>query len=411
MCLIPFSRKRRKRKALRRKIKPQSTRQRNRSLFCTKPVEARMDTTKRCTRNDIASLAGLNPKGVSECIKEIKKRVGAEREEEERRIWFEEYTRPGRGIVAQEAKEIDSRLPERLLWHNEDDHGGILMQGELAILTGEGGIGKSRLALQWALQSLKKNVGETGIRIRPGNVVYMTYEDVPAEVRQRLVRLVGKDALPDGLKVINMMDNPLFLQPVGAGGNSMPVSRSKQWREVWNIVRQGNPSLVIIDPIAEAYRSAGYSVSGVRSFIAALRKEAQEGGFGILLLAHSTKAARSQDADPFDAGQVAGSAGWTDAVRGVLSLRWTESEGKIDKAHLDWTESERGIHKVDLRCAKANYGRSSRWTETLRSEKGGEWTQAESSTAQAGRKAHEVFGNGKQDGEMSVDEEIKGIFG
>ena len=270
------------------------------------------------------------------------------------------------------------------------------MQGELAILTGEGGTGKSRLALQWALQSRGKNVGDTGIEIRTGPVVYMTYEDVPAEVRQRLVRLVGaEDALPDGLKVIDMMDNPLFLQPVGAGENSMP-GRSKQWREVWNIVRQGNPSLVIIDPIAEAYRCAGHFVSEVRAFIAALRKEAQEGGFGILLLAHSTKAARSQDADPFDAGQVAGSAGWTDSVRGVLSLRWNESEG--------------GIHKVDLRCTKANYGRS-RWTETLRSEKGGAWTQVESAIEQAGKKAHEVFGNGKQDGGTSVDEEIKGIFG
>ena len=346
-------------------------------------------------KDRIASLAGLNPEGVSQGIREIRGRVQTEREEEELRVWLEEHTRPGRGIVSEEAKKIDARLPERILWHKDDEHGGILMQGELAILTGEGGTGKSRLALQWALQSLEKNVGETSIRIRPGNVVYMTYEDVPAEVQRRLVRIAGpKDPLPDGLKVINMMDNPLFLQPVGASENSTPC-RSKQWREVWDTVQQDSPSLVIIDPIAEAYRCAGYSVSGVRAFIAALRKEAQEGGFGILLLAHSTKAARSKDADPFDPGQVAGSAGWTDAVRGVLSLRWNESEG--------------GIHKVDLRCAKANYGRS-RWTETLRSEKGGEWTQAESSTAQAGRKAHEVFGNGKQDGGTSVDEEIEGLF-
>ena len=349
---------------------------------------------KEAHRNAIASLAALNPEGVSQGIEEIRGRVQVERKEEESRVWLEEYTRPGRGIVSQEAKEIDPRLPERILWHKDDEHGGILMQGEQAILTGEGGTGKSRLALQWALQFRGAEVGDTGIEIRTGNVVYMTYEDVPAEVRQRLVRLVGEDALPDGLKVINMMDNPLFLQPVGASENSMPC-RSRQWREVWDTVRQDSPSLVIIDPIAEAYRSAGYSVSGVRSFIAALRKEAQEGKFGILLLAHSTKAARSKEADPFDPGQVAGSASWTDAVRGVLSLRWTESEGKIDKAQLDWTENEKGIHRVDLRCAKANYG-ASRWTETLRSEKGGAWTQAESSTAQAGRKAHEAFGNGKK---------------
>ena len=325
-------------------------------------------------KDRIASLAGLNPEGVSQGIQEIQKRVHADRDvrrdKEKALTWFEEETRPGRGINPRTLSEINDLLPERLLWHNEDEHGGILMHGELAILTGEGGTGKSRLALQWALQSLEKNVGETGIRIRPGNVVYMTYEDVPAEVKRRAKRILkeedspdGEKELPDGFFVLDMIDNPLFTQPVGAHESSTPV-RCKEWEEIWKAIREKNPSLVIIDPVAEAYRCAGYFVSGVRAFIAALRKEAQQGEFGILLLAHSTKAARSKDADPFDAGQVAGSAGWTDSVRGVLSLRWNESEG--------------GIHKVDLRCVKANYGRS-RWTETLRSEKGGEWKVEETS--------------------------------
>ena len=62
-----------------------------------------MDTTKRRTRNDIASLAGLNPEGVSQGIQEIQKRVHADRDvrrdkEKARVLGLKKFTRPGRGI-------------------------------------------------------------------------------------------------------------------------------------------------------------------------------------------------------------------------------------------------------------------------------------------------------------------------
>ena len=336
-------------------------------------------------------------------MKEIKERVAAESKDAELRNWFEDYTRPGRRIVAQEAKKIDPTLPERVLWHCDDLYGSIIAVGEVGVLAGQGGSGKSRLALQWALESRGAKVGKTGVKVMEGNVIYMSYEDSPARVRQRLVHLVGgKDAdLPDGLKVINMMGVPLFLQQ---SENSMPC-RSKQWREVWDTVHQADPTLVIIDPIAEAFRCSGHFVNEARSFHSALQIEALAGEFGILTIAHSTKAARAKGADVYDPGQVSGSAGIVDSARGVLSLRW-DDEGN---AQLGWKENE-GVHQVSLRCIKANHG-SSRWVETLRSDKGGPFTKVESLSAQASGKASEKFGSGKKkDEEMSVDEEIKGIF-
>ena len=358
---------------------------------------------KEAHRNAIASLADLDDEGVVQGVAKIKECVqaeGAARREAETAIdWLEEHTHPDRGFRLQTLSEIDPRLPKRLLWHKDDEHGGILVCGQLAILTGEGGVGKSRLALQWALQACGEKVGDTGISVSAGNVIYVTYEDLPAEVRRRAKRILtgedspdGEKEFPDGFFVLDMMDYPLFLQQVGAHESSTPV-RCNEWKKIWKVIRAKNPSLVIIDPIAEAYRCAGYPVSGVRAFRAALCREAQEGEFGILMLAHSSKAARSKEADPFDSRQVAGSAAWTDAARGVLALRWTETN-----------EPGTGKHQVHLRCTKANHA-ASRWTETLESERGGAWTQAESSTAQAGRKAHEAFDNGK-----SVDEEIKGLF-
>ena len=178
-----------------------------------------------------------------------------------------------------------------------------------------------------------------------------------------------------------MLDNPLFQQD---SDNRLPT-RCRQWNKIWQSIKKVEPTFVVIDPVAEMNRSIGYSETGVRTCVAALRREAQEGGFGILLIAHNTKGARAKDADVYDPGHIAGSAAWVDSARCALSFQYPKEDPLCS--------GER--QKVNLICLKANYG-ASRWTETLRSEKGGAWTQAESSTAQAGRKAHEAFSNGKK---------------
>ena len=65
----------------------------------------------------------------------------------------------------------------------------------------------------------------------------------------------------------------------------------------------------------------------MREFLGALTREATARQCGVLLIAHSTKAARgaARDADRnednvFNPGAVGGSAHWTDGVRGVLTL-------------------------------------------------------------------------------------------
>ena len=66
----------------------------------------------------------------------------------------------------------------------------------------------------------------------------------------------------------------------------------------------------------------------MRSFLDAVRQEAEPLGAGVLLIAHTTKAARKPQDNGIDPGAVSGSAAWTDAARAALLLS-REDDGDL----------------------------------------------------------------------------------
>ena len=81
----------------------------------------------------------------------------------------------------------------------------VLSAGEVALLSGQGGIGKSYLSLQWALAATRNETGDygeyCGLRVRPGPVVILSYEDAPVRMAKRIENLADT-AAPDGLFVL-----------------------------------------------------------------------------------------------------------------------------------------------------------------------------------------------------------------
>ena len=53
-------------------------------------------------------------------------------------------------------------------------------------------------------------------------------------------------------------------------------------------------------------------------------------------MAHSRKAARGKDSDPFDPGQVGGVGAWADAARGVLTLTGQGDNRTLAIAKANW---------------------------------------------------------------------------
>jgi len=262
-----------------------------------------------------------------------------------------DYTPPAMMPVA----DIDATRPRTLL-RCAGESGAVLTAGEVCLLSGAGGVGKSTAALQVAFALASGDESACGLAFtdadhddRPTGapVVYASAEDAAWAIKRSARRMSsrrGDGDLPRHLHHVDLCGCVLFA-PAGTSYNEPPTVTA-DWHALWRYVGAVKAGLVIIDPVMAVYAGNENRAVEVRMFVSALVKAAREYNCGVLLLAHSTKAARGRDADPFDAGHVAGSASWTDGVRGAMTLDWPRDDDEVG-----------GDDDRILRVLKANYGR------------------------------------------------------
>lgn len=253
--------------------------------------------------------------------------------------------------------DIDATPPPVLLRTDGNRDAAVLVAGEVCVLSGAGGAGKSTLALAvaYAVAAGGKhdstacgleliNDDKDGPQARP--VVYASAEDAAWQIKRAAWRMAaarGDDALPANLHHVDLRGRMLFAP--AADGYNAPAVTTPEWESLWDYVAAARAKLVVIDPVMAVYAGNENRAVEVRQFIGALTAQAEAHGCGVLLLAHSTKAARGAKADAFDPGHVAGSASWTDGVRGAMAL--------------DWPRDGDGGGAEDMRVLKiikANYG-------------------------------------------------------
>ena len=312
------------------------------------------------------------------------------------RLALVEAVDPPPVIRMRSAAEIHDLRPAPIL--SLSGRGALLSIGTVAIVAGEGGLGKSSLITSLAVDVAAAAVARDGEAVlsepiqpgpgRPagpltlhgggGPVVLLSYEDDPGTVADRARKYAGlagidRDALR-GLHVLEV-DDPLFGPvPTDSGAelyNARP-GRLPAWTTFEAAVSRVRPRVVFIDPATVAYCADQSSHASVREFVSALGRLARQYSLGVVLVAHSTKDTRRkrrpEDRDPFDPGLIAGSAAWTDGVRGVLAVQWGKGTG------------ERVIA-----CPKSNYGpaRVMRGLKAIRTDYGeivgfdgdGEWSK------------------------------------
>lgn len=239
--------------------------------------------------------------------------------------------------------EFAGDLPPSVLWMDARKGGGnVLRVGDVALLSGAGGSGKSFVSLALAVAAAcdgnEKHGDACGLHVRKGPAVVLSYEDDPNTVAWRCGLIASSMAdpgsAPENVLVIPDPD-PLMVADYENPGKA---AESEQWVWLWKAIRSKSPSVVIIDPASAALAGVNQNDGAtVRRFLRALAKEGKEGGFGVLVVAHSTKAGRfgQEDVGPH---AVAGSGQWMDASRGVLLMRG------------------QGSGRAVIECVKSNHG-------------------------------------------------------
>ena len=273
--------------------------------------------------------------------------------------------RPGQARRAVPVTDIAGDRPAPLL--SLTDHGGALLSvGGVLILAGEGGVAKTPLALSVALgmaaQTLPYDTLHGGLFDGAGGpVLIASYEDWPAVTADRLRKLAAtwpEDAATAALRrvhVLEMSGRPLF-GPAARGDGDAGFYNTRPeplagWADLWGEAQRIGARLIVVDPALSAFVGQSNDAAPVREFLTALAGEAAKHDAGVLLIAHSNKAARAErktDYDPFDPGHVGGSGHWTDTARGAMSLTYDRGDETAPGARI-------------LAVTKANYGPARRW--------------------------------------------------
>lgn len=241
--------------------------------------------------------------------------------------------------------------PPPILWRDSNGRyaDAVMSAGEVAILSGSGGMGKSYVALGLAAAAVQVSDAAEygaacGLRVRPGKVFILSYEDAPVRIGRRL-RMMGVPE--DDMAHVFVKPWPAALWGVDDQGQP---TYGPEWATLKDGIEYLKPSFVIVDPASACADGLTNDAATVRRLMGALRELAESTGTGILLVAHDTKASRNEakgGGDP-GAGAVAGSSAWFDAARGVLYLR----------------RDPQSFDNRILECLKANYGQTG-WGATL----------------------------------------------
>ena len=222
--------------------------------------------------------------------------------------------------------------------------GSVVSEGSVGVVSGAGGTAKTTLMLNQALVYAHAPPGEAtqlhgGIFDAPtggGPVLHLTFENEDTVARDPVLALV--DQLDRGrpssfreaawrVHVLDMMNCPVFgptERGAAAGLYNARPGPLAGWVDLEHAIEEVRPRLVIIDPVLCAYVGDANSTPAVREFLGALASLARSHRLGVILIAHSTKAAR-KSGDPMDVGQIGGTDHWTSGVRGTFSLSYDES--------------------------------------------------------------------------------------
>lgn len=217
----------------------------------------------------------------------------------------------------------------------------LIPSGTVTLLGGDGGTGKSLLALQLAC-SVAAGSHWLGRAVAGGNAVYVSAEDDEQELHRRLASIVGGYGIGfadlDSLTIRSLAGEDALLAVLDRTTGAL--TPTPLFHELDRHLAQETPALVVLDTLADLFPGNENDRAQARHFIGHLRGLAIKHGCAIVLLAHPSLSGLTSGSG------TSGSTAWNNSVRSRLYLERVISEGSEDNPDARVLTSK-----------KANYGR------------------------------------------------------
>lgn len=208
----------------------------------------------------------------------------------------------------------------------------------VTILGGDGGTGKSLLALQLAIACATGGLW-AGFPVKRGNALFLSAEDEEEELHRRaddILRAEGR-AYRDagGVTLRSVAGEDALL----AFDSNLALVQSALFTELEERAELDAPDLVVIDTLADVYPANENDRAKARQFIGMLRGLALRRNCAVLLLAHPSLSGLSSGSG------TSGSTAWNNSVRSRLYFSRVQQDG-----------FEANTDARVLTTKKANYG-------------------------------------------------------
>ena len=171
---------------------------------------------------------------------------------------------------------------------------GFLEKGQVVLIAGQGGCGKSMLTAWWAAACTRGEL--PGCEGQPRSVGWVNAEDDPATSTAWRLRAAGADPS----RVVDLTESE----------DGEPFELPRDIGRLRQAIDDNALALVIIDPLSAVSSLTLTTVLSARKIMMPLQRAARETGCVIAVIHHETKAK----------GVVAGSKGLVDSVRMVLRV-------------------------------------------------------------------------------------------
>ena len=191
----------------------------------------------------------------------------------------------------------------------------MLIDQNVSIINGDGGVGKSWLALQLAICAVTGRQW-LGKDVKRGPVLLFSAEDNVHDLHRRAAKILRAEALTFAdIKDLHGFDATTINAVLGGLDGSGKVKATTLWRRVERKVAEMRPSAVLIDTLANVFDGSEINRTQAVQFLTLCRELAAKYGCAVVILAHVSQAGKNSGDGS------SGSTGWNNSVRSRLYLK------------------------------------------------------------------------------------------